>query len=84
MKTITTNSTAIRAVLLRGRPPCKANTDKSDAANGIISQVGAKPPNMRCHKTFIGAWHTQCGISAITTIGPVAGRQIGLDEVGWR
>ena len=55
-------NTAMSIVLYRVRMPRIAITAKSVAANGIISQVGAIPPNTLCQSVLMGAKHTKCGI----------------------
>jgi hypothetical protein len=52
MKTITTNITTTKVVVSCGRTPRRAMTAKNDAANGIISHVGATPSNRLCHRVW--------------------------------
>ena len=69
MKTIIPDSTPEMAALARVLTPFKAATEKSVTARGTILQVGEKPPSALCQIVFIGAAHTQCGVSPKMTIG---------------
>jgi hypothetical protein len=69
MKTIIPERTPEIAELAFVRTPFKAATEKRVTPKGTMLQVGEKPPNAPCQIVFIGASHTQCGMSPRITIG---------------
>jgi hypothetical protein len=69
MKTIMPNITPLSAALSIGRAPFMAATEKSVTVSGTMLQVGEYPPKTPCHISFIGASHTQWGVSPRITMG---------------